>query len=135
MISEVDKNRCRRHLGYGKVQQSATFQLGVPAGVQTAFMVEGTWARILPSAEKDFRETLDRLDATAAQIFDSQGDLEVSKVGNIELNDKMFERLVQRYQFWQGELANMLQIPPNPFDQRFAGYGRGGGGINVPVIQ
>jgi hypothetical protein len=39
---------------------------------------------------------------------------------------------VQRYQYWQGELANMLQVPPNPFDQRFRGYG-GGAGINISV--
>lgn len=133
-ISEHDKNRCRVHLGYGQVQQSSTFVLGVPAAVQTAFMIEGTWARILPSAEKQFISTLDRLDQIYERIFESVDNLDAKKVGNIELNDRQFQQLLERYRFFQGVVANSLQIPPNPFDQRFSGYGDGGaGGMNIPV--
>jgi hypothetical protein len=117
------------------VQQSATFQLGVPAAVETAFMVEGTWNRILPSAEGHFRQTLDKLDKLECEILESDEDLRAKKMGDIELNDKLFEQLLQRYRHWQGQLANMLQIAPNPFDQRPGlGQGYGGGGpMNVPV--
>jgi hypothetical protein len=131
-VTEHDRNRARKHLGYGQVQAAATFVLGVPAAVETAFMIEGAFDRILPSAESFFREVLDKLDETGRQIFESQSSIEAKKIGNIEINDKMFEQLVQRYQYWQGELANMLQVPPNPFDQRFRGYG-GGAGINISV--
>lgn len=131
-ITEHDRNRARKALGYGQVQASATFVLGVPAAVETSFMIEGAFDRILPSAESFFREVLDKLDETGRQIFESQSSIEAKKIGTIEINDKMFEQLVQRYQYWQGELANMLQVPPNPFDQRFRGYG-GGAGINIPV--
>ena len=134
-ISEPDKNRARHHLGYGMVQQSATFQLGVPAAVQTAFMVEGTWNRILPSAEGYFRDLLEKMDKVECKIEASTEDLEVEKVGEITINLKQFEMLITRYKHWQGSLANMLQIPPNPFDQRpmlGSGYG-GGGSMNVPV--
>jgi hypothetical protein len=135
MISEHNKNRARKHMGYGAVQQSATFQLGVPAGVQTAFMIEGAWARILPSAEDEFVRILNRLDTTEEQIFEDTENLAALKIGNIELNPKEFEQLIQRYRYWQGQLANMLQVAPNPFDQRpilGMGYG-GGGGMNAPV--
>jgi hypothetical protein len=135
MISEQDKVRARHHLGYGGVQQSATFQLGVPAAMQTAFMIEGTWARILPSHEKMFVNLLDRMDAVERQIIENQGDLAVEKIGEITVNLKQFEMVLQQYKHWQGAVANMLQVPPNPFDQRpLLGQGyNGGGGMNVPV--
>jgi hypothetical protein len=135
MLSEQDKIRARHHLGYGMVQAAATFQLGVPAAVQTAFMVEGTWNRILPSAEDHFRRLLDRMDKIECLIEDNDDDLAAEKVGEITVNLKMFEMLLERYRHWQGALGNMLQIAPNPFDQRpllGQGYG-GGGGMNVPV--
>lgn len=131
-ISEENKNRIRRHLGYGGVQQAATFLLGTPAAVETAFMVEGSYARILPSAELMLYRMLDRLDEIETMIFESAGSIEASEVGNIKLRDDAMEKFVQRYGFFQGEVANLLQIPVNPFDQRFRGYG-GGGGINVSI--
>jgi hypothetical protein len=136
VISEQDKVRARHHLGFGGVQQSATFLLGVPAAVETAFMVEGTWARILPSHEQKFRQLLDNMDGIEQQMLDDQGDLAAVKVGSIEVNLKEFQMLIEQYKHWQGALANMLQIAPNPFDQRpmlGSGY-NGGGGMNVPVV-
>jgi hypothetical protein len=132
-VTERDRNRARGHMGYGGVQQSSTFVLGVPAGVQTAFMIEGAWARILPSAEGAFVELLDKLDRVEHQMEENQDDLAVKKLGNIETNLEEFEGLLKRYFYWQGKLANLLQVPPNPFDQRFAGYSGGGGGINASV--
>src|ERR1700729_1578567 len=110
MISEQDRVRCRHHLGYGAVQQSATFQLGVPAAVQTAFMIEGTWARILPSSEKLFFNLLDRLDGIERQLIEDQEDIAVEKIGDITINLKEFQMLLQQYKHWQGAVANMLQI-------------------------
>jgi hypothetical protein len=135
-IAEADKVRARGHLGYGGVQQSATFLLGVPAAVQTAFMVEGTWARILPSHEARFRQLLDNMDGIEAQMLDDQGDYAAEQVGSIKVNLREFDMLIRQYRYWQGALANMLQIAPNPFDQRIGlgmGY-NGGGGMNVSVM-
>ena len=131
-ITERDKVRGRNHLGYGGVQQSSTFVLGVPAGVQTAFMVEGAWDRILPSMEASFVELLDKLDTVECQIEMNMENLAAKKLGDIELNEREFEQLVQRYQYWQGKLANLLQVPANPFDQRFQNAA-GAGGVNVAV--
>jgi hypothetical protein len=135
MISEPNKTRARNHLGYGAVQQSATFQLGVPAAMQTAFMIEGAWARILPSSEGLFINLLDRLDLIEEQLVENQGNLAVEGLGEIKVNLKEFEMLLMRYRHWQGSVANMLQVPPNPFDQRpFLGMGyNGGSGMNASV--
>ena len=132
MLTEEDRNRVRHHLGYGEVQSSQTFVLGVPAGVQTQFMVEGAFARILPSAEAGLRKLLDKMDRVEERIEESTEDVEVEAVGNIKINDKAFQRLVTRYLWWQRSVANLFQVTPNPYDQRFAGY-NGGGGINVSV--
>lgn len=135
MLTEEDKNRCRSHLGYGQVMASQTFVQGVPAGVQTQFVIEGAMTRLLPSAEQMLRKWLDRLDSVEERIDDSTEDVLANKIGNIELNDKALQRLVDRYRYWQGKVCNLLQVQPNPYDQRpYLGMGWGAGsGVNVPV--
>jgi hypothetical protein len=133
MITEEDKNRCRSHLGYLEVQDSQTFVMGVPAGVQTQFMIEGAFARILPSAERGMRKLLDRLDRVLEIIEESEENEQADAIGDIRLKDKAFLKLIRRYQWWQGMLANLLGVPPNPYDQRFVSWTGTGSGINVPV--
>src|SRR5271154_5584017 len=99
MVPESDKVRARRHMGYGAVQESSTFVLGMPAAVQTAFMIEGAWARILPSSEKEFFWLLDKLDDIEAIVFEDTPNTAATKIGNIELNQDQFARLMERYKF------------------------------------
>lgn len=133
-ISEDDKSRARGHLGYLEVQEASTFVLGQPAGVQTQFIIEGAWARLLPQAEKRFRQLLDRLDALEQQIEDNSENLAVDELGDIKVRADEFKEIVRRYIWWRAKLGNMLGVTPNPFDQRFNAWGMGGGGgINVSV--
>lgn len=135
-ISEQDKVRCRHHLGYVNVGSASTFSLGIPAGVQTQFTIEGAFAKVLPQAEELFRKHLDRLDAIEDQIVDDTENVAVNRVDEIELRPDELRQLINRYMYWQGALANLMGITPNPFDQRIflgAGYNGGGGGINVSV--
>jgi hypothetical protein len=134
VITEEGKQRARIHMGYQSVQSSQTFVMGVPAGVQTQFMIEGAWARILPQAEADFYKLLDRMDRTLERIEESEENEEADAIGDIRLKDKAFVKLVKRYLWWQGMLANLLGVMPNPFDQRFVSWGgNSGGGVNLPV--
>jgi hypothetical protein len=132
-LTDSEKSRARHHLGYGEVMESQTFVMGIPAGVQTQFVIEGGLNRIMPSGEARFRKVLDSLNRVECRIEESTEDVEVESLGDIKVNAKAFQRLLERYRFWQGALANIMQVPPNPFDQRFSGYGAGPGGINVPV--
>ena len=122
-------------MGYLLVHQASTFFLGVPAGVQTQFPIETAFTKILPSAEARFRELLDRLDDVEYQIVEYTPDVEVSKVDEIELRPDAFKQLIIRYQHWQGALANLLGVIPNPYDMRpYLGAGwAGNGGVNVSV--
>lgn len=124
---------CRRHMGYLNVQEAATFVLGVPAGLQTQFMIEGAFQRILPAAETMVQKYLDALNGIEAQFLDDQGNIAVESIGDIKVNLKEFEGLVKQYKHWQGNLANLLGVPPNPFDMRPMFGAAGGGGVNVPV--
>ena len=134
-VPEQERARCRHHLGYIQAQATSTFVLGVPAGVQTQFMIEGAWDRLLPSAYPKFVELLDRMDADEAQIDENTENVAVNEIGEIKLRDDEFQQIITRYQHWQGALGNMLGVVPNPFDQR--PWLAGGGGrspINVPVL-
>lgn len=131
-LTEQEKVRARHHLGYLNVQQAATFVLGVPAAIQTQFMIEGAFSRVLPQAEARFRQLLDTLDGVEQQITDNQINLAVEKIDEITINLKEFQHLVKRYEWWRRGLANLMGILPNPFDQRFQGWG-GPDSINVSV--
>lgn len=133
MLTEEEKDKTRHHLGYLAVMDSQTFVLGVPAGVQTQFMVEGAFNRILPSAETRFRQLLRRLDGVEEQIERDMENVAVDEIGNIKLRKDEFKELIRRYQWWRNALANLMGIQPNPYDQRFSSW-NGGSGINVPVF-
>jgi hypothetical protein len=135
MISEQDKVRARDHLGYIGVGSVWTFSLGVPAALQTQFMVEGAFGKILPQHEAKFVQLLDRMDKIEQQIEDDTENVAADAIDEIKLRSDEFEQLLIRYKYWQAKLANLLGIVPNPFDQRWSSWVGGGGlGPNIPVI-
>lgn len=134
MLTELEKIKARAHCGYLNVQQAATFVMGVPAGVQTQFVIEGGLQKILAAAEPLFRTYIARLDALEEQIVENTENVAVDKVDEIELRADEFKQIIIRYKHWQGALCNLLGVPPNPYDMRpWMGGGAGGGGINAPV--
>jgi hypothetical protein len=132
MISERNKARARGHLGYLQVQESATFQLGIPAATQTQFTIELAFTKVLASAEAELNTLLDRLDQIECQIVENTENVELSELGDLKFRTDAFKQVMIRYTYWQGKLANLLGIVPNPFDQR--PFFTAGGGLNVPVI-
>lgn len=132
-VSPEDQVRARKHLGYLNVTSAMTFNGGIPAATQTQFMIEGAFPKILPEALTLFRDYLCKLDQIEETLAESMPDLEAKKVGSIELRDDHFEKLVQRYKYWQNALGNLLGVMPNPFDFRWNAPSSGGASINVPV--
>jgi len=133
-FTEDEKVRIRHHLGFLNVSTAATFSLGTPANVQTQFIIEPAMDLVPVAAEKLARTLLDRLDVVDFQIFDDADTLVASRVGAIDLNPIEFEKILQRYNYIRGALANLLGVMPNPYDKRFYNPNGGGGmGINCPV--
>ena len=126
-----EKARIRYHMGYLGVQASQTFSLGIPAALQTQFVIEGAMDRLLPESFDKVRQLLARLEAIEEQIVEDQELLAVSKVDEIDIRPDEFRQPVKQYMWWQNALANMFGIVPNPFDQRFVSWGTGAGGINA----
>jgi hypothetical protein len=128
-LAPEEKVRVRHHTGYMNIQNAQSFALGIPAAVQTQFLVEGSMTLILPEALSKFREILQKCDCTEGQMFEDQELLAVENIGSIKVRQDEQKALRDVYIYWRAELCNMLGIIPNPYDARFPG----GGGINVPV--
>jgi len=131
-LTDEEKVKARHHLGYLQVQQSSTFVLGIPAAVQTQFMIENAFDKILLSAEPEFRRHLTILDRLENQMIDDLELLAVDQVDEIKVRATEQKELWQQYDRWRHSLANILGIIPNPYDQRLNSAGVGG--INARVI-
>lgn len=130
MFSEHEKARIRYHLGYTNVTSVSTFSLGVPANVQTTYLLEGAFNKMLPEGETLVRELIPRLDAIDLQIFENSEFLVAASVDEIQMRPDEMQRLIDRYEWCRRSLGNAMGVPPNPFDQRFVG---GGTSINARV--
>jgi hypothetical protein len=128
-----ERMRVRKHMGYLGVEQSQTFSLGIPAAVQTQFVIEGAMNKLLPESFDEVRRLLGIMDGVEDQIIEDQELLVVTKVDEIDIRQDEFKQLVRQYTWWQATLGNMLGVTPNPFDQRFAMWGVGASGINASV--
>jgi hypothetical protein len=118
-FTDEDKVRIRHHMGYLNVSEVQTYSLGVPAAVETQYLIEGAMNRVLPEAEVHVFEVLSRLDAIECQMT---GDLEllaVDEIGEIKVNRKEMNQLRREYRHWQWKLANALGVEPNKYDYRF----------------
>ncbi len=86
MLTNEEKAKLRHHLGYLNVQAAATFQLGIPAAVQTQFMIEGAWDKVLPEAENLLKILLCRMDDVEAEVYGGIDLASVTATGNIQVN-------------------------------------------------
>jgi hypothetical protein len=127
-LTEDDKVKIRMHLGYLNVAEAYTFVLGTPAGVETQFIIEGAMNRVLESAISQVRRFIQILDTIQEQKVNDLELLAVNKVGEIDVRNDEMKALDEQYDYWCGNLANMLGVYASPFDKR------NGGGINVSVI-
>ncbi len=126
-FTEADKVKIRHHMGYLNVNEAQTFALGVPAALETQYLIEGAMNRVLESAEVQAKNIVTKMDLIEEQMT---GDLEllaVNKVGEIEINPDEMQKLRKEYRYWQRSLGNLLGVPPNPYDQRY------GSTLTVPV--
>jgi len=123
-ISDPDKARARHHMGYLGVEQAQTFVLGIPAAVQTQFMIEGAMVRLLAESLPRFYLLLERLDCLECEVFGGSDLADIESMGEIKVNRMRLKELSQYYLIAQQGLANLLGIVPNPFDQRIWLQGR-----------
>lgn len=129
--TEQEKVRARYHLGYLDVSAVSTYIIGVPAMVQTQFMIERALNALNMPAYPKFQWMLGELDRLECQWLGGSNLAEVNRVDTVEINRERTKEFGQMYSTMRSALANMLGIVPNPFDQRDIFLG--GMGVNVPV--
>lgn len=131
MFTAAERVKIRKHLGYSNVGEAYVFAVGIPTGTQQQFMIEGAMARVMPEGEAEARRLLCILDGIETQGL---GDLEllaVDGVGDIKVRNDGQQALDSRYWRYAAELANLLNCPINPYDNRRSG---GLGSLNLRVI-
>ncbi len=129
-LTEQERVQIRHHLGYVNVSAGYTFALGVPAAVETQFMIEGAMNLVMPTALPQIRRIIGILDTIEAQKVDDLELLAVNRLDTIDVNQGEQKQLDKQYDYWVNALANMLGSQRNPFDQRVF---NAPGGINARV--
>jgi len=129
-LTDDEKSRVRYHMGYPEVRAAATFALGMPATVETAFLIELALNQLTDQGRARCRYILSVLDSLDAQMVDNAENLAAEAVGDIKINLREQKHLNYKYDRWVASLSNLLTVPRNPFDQRLTQSG----GINVGVM-
>jgi len=119
-LTDDDKSRIRMHMGYPDVRAAASFRVGFPATIETAYLIETAMNEVRIEALSQLRRILDVLDRFDMQDVDDVDAHIASKVGEIELNPDEHRLIDRRYDMWLGRLENLLCVPRNPFDKRWA---------------
>lgn len=126
-MSEADKIRVRRHMGYPAVDNIQTIQHSVPAGLQTLFALNSTLEKITESLLPEVLRWCSECECTECEVFGNKDMANVESVGTVKVNRLRLRELRDTYLLAQQNLANVLGSVPNPFDQRQ--WLSGGGGI------
>lgn len=132
-LTDEEKAKVRHHLGYANVSEAASFQLGIPAAIQTQFMIELAWDKVLPAAENLLKILICRMDDVEREVYSGLDLASLTKTGAIEVNPKRLNELGKHYCLAQQSLSNLVAVPPNPFDAR-SWIAQSGGGMNVRVM-
>ncbi len=129
-LTPDEKVKVRHHCGYLNVQDASTFVLGVPASLETQFIIEGAMDRVLEAALPELRRHLGILDGIEQLMVCDHELAAVNSLGEIQINQEEQKQLTRRYDYWVNSLCNILGVIRNPYDKR-----QHGGGISVGVVR
>lgn len=131
MLSEGERSRIKHFLGFPDLSQEAqSILLGIPAGAEPLFLVEGAMNRLTQGGEESVRASLCQCEATEQQIGTSRQRMQATKLGSLETNQNESTALRRELEWWSRRLADDLGVPPNMFSQQYGA----GGGINARVV-
>lgn len=125
-LSEDEKVKIRDHLSYLNSSELSTFVLGLPAGVETQFLIERAMSIfLLESAVPLVRKILCELDDVDAQRRAVRASVSTAAIGGIQIRPpgEALDALDQEFNRLVGRLANALGVPPMPFDHRKTTFG------------
>ena len=123
-LLDTEKARIRAALGYPVTDPVASYQLGIPKPVQTAFLLESSMTLIEENQLPRLRTLLEALDQTEANLMKAQCLLTAQRVGDVELRTgdegkSTPDLLEKEFCRWANRLADMLGVPLYPYSERF----------------
>lgn len=127
MFDAAEKERIRYHMGYLQVQPAASISYGIPAPIQTLFLLESAMDRIISNAEDRVRKLITVLDEIECRMLDGQNYLMADQLADITIRKNHIDQLEDEYCRWAARLADTLGAPLYPGAERFRRlFGAGG---------
>jgi hypothetical protein len=134
VLSEVDKERARYHLGYMTVVIPGSMAFSIPQVTETQWLFEDAVTRIRVESEQRVIGLLDKLDQIECTLFRASSELFAKRAAELEPNLSQPDDVEREYMRWACRLADMLGVFPYPYSERFkALVNNGGRAGNVAV--
>lgn len=111
MLTDNERARVRRALGFLNTSSSASISLGVPRLIQPLFLVDLAMNHLLQEGEDGVRGYLVKIEALDERIFQSVTRLAAAEVGEIKLNHREPGQLRTERSYWCKRLADELGVP------------------------
>lgn len=118
-LDDNEKERVRYHMGYLNVQPAASIHFGIPAAIQTLFLVDLAMELLLPSAEDRVRRLLTVLDDIECKMIGGQDYLVASQLDTLTIRPDHIDKLEDEYCRWASRLADEMGAPLYPGSTKF----------------
>lgn len=112
--------RVRYHMGYLSTAPAASINFGLPAPIQTLFLVDLAVTLLLPEGVDRVRRILTILDRIEDKMIDGQDYLVANKIDGLEIREDHIDKLEDEYCRWASRLSDELGAPLYPGSTKFA---------------
>jgi len=133
VLDPTERERIRYHMGYLSVAPAASITFGLPAPIQTLFLVELAMNNLLPEATDRIRRFLTILDNIECKMIEGQSYLVATQLDQMYIRNDNIDKLEDEYSRWASRLADELGCPLYPGSAKFRKLFRDVGAGSIPV--
>ena len=113
-LTAEEKVRIRYHMGYPLQGQVRSYFAGIPFNRQTLYLLDGAMELVEEGSLSTIRTMIGRLDKIDEQIFcASFKHMAADQLEDLKINQQYNEELRREYTYWQGRIAQCLDVPLN----------------------
>jgi hypothetical protein len=128
LLTEDEKARCRRHLGFPEVAAVSVYAMGMVIPMQGAFLLEAALSSQTQYSAERVRQLLGILDGFETKMLKAACYLTVESIGDIKMRGAQSgmtstDLLRREYIYWAKRLSDTLGVPYYPYAEMFQGQG------------
>lgn len=131
-LSDEEKARVRRALGFVNVTEASVLAYGAPLNAPLLALVEVRMSQFLPAGEGLLREDLAAFENTRRQLATANTRLKATEITGVKTNPAELEQLKEQLRFWSRQIADQLGVT-RQWAAWVAGNIEESGGINARV--